>query len=621
MGTQVVAGAQTVAGKQALAAPDTTEQRAKACTGCHGPQGRSRPDGYVPRLAGKPAGYLYAQLVAFREGRRTHATMARLLQHLDDAMLHELAAWFSGLDVAYPPPAGVRPPGDAGKRAAQVVQRGDAAHDVPACTACHGEALTGTAPNVPGLLGLPRDYLVAQLGAWREGARRSREPDCMASIARRLPVTDAALVAQWLAAQPVPIPSAPATTIPASWPLECGVLSPSPRVPGTAAALRAADTDLVQRGAYLARVGNCAGCHTTPGGRPYAGGRGIPTPFGTVFASNITPDVATGIGAWTADDFARALHDGRSRDGRRLAPAFPYTSYTRVSREDSDAIFAYLRSVAPVAQPSRANELRFPFGTQAALAAWQWLFFTPDRGSGPKQAPGSGRSAPAERGEYLVRGLGHCDACHAPRNGWGAPASTLTGGVIPAQGWHAPALHAPAADGETAADLVRLLRTGRNAQGSASGPMAGVVRESTQHWTDADLAAAAAYLATLPPQAPPRMRIAPAPPEVLAWGERIYGDRCADCHGRDGRGEPGAYPPLAGNSTVLAADTRNLVQVLRWGVFGPVTAAVPRPYGMPPQDLDDADTAAVLTYIRQSWGNHAAAVMPVDVLAARESLR
>lgn len=221
----ILAVALAIACTQVAAVPDTMEQRAKACTGCHGAQGKSRPDGYVPRLAGKPAGYLHEQLVAFREGRRTHATMARLLEYLDDAMLRELADWFAGLDVAYAAPASVLPPGDAGRRAAQVVRRGDAQHDVPACTACHGEALTGIAPNVPGLVGLPRDYLVAQLGAWREGARRAREPDCMAVVARRLPVAEAALVAQWLAAQPVPAPSTPSTVIPSTWPLECGVLA------------------------------------------------------------------------------------------------------------------------------------------------------------------------------------------------------------------------------------------------------------------------------------------------------------------------------------------------------------------------------------------------------------
>lgn len=422
-------------------------------------------------------------------------------------------------------------------------------------------------------------------------------------------VTIAAAVAWWsmppAAAQAGAAPSATA-------PVAVGATGAA-AVSAVTSAPTGGDAARIERGAYLARVGNCAGCHTAPGGRPYAGGRGIPTPFGIVFAGNLTPDAAAGIGRWTSDDFWRALHEGRSRDGRRLAPAFPYTSYTRVAREDSDAIFAFLRSVPAVAQKSRPHELRFPFGTQAALAAWQWLFFA------PAPARTAAPASPAERGEYLVRGLGHCDACHAPRNRWGAPAATLTGGPIPAQGWYAPSLHPtpPAAD---PAQLVQLLHTGRNAHGSASGPMAGVVQQSTQYWTDADLAAAAAYLATLAP-APVSGPAPRAPADLMARGERLYVDRCADCHGRDGRGEPGAYPPLAGNPTVLAADARNLVQVLRWGVFGPVTATVPRPFGMPPQDLDDADTAVLLTYVRQSFGNRAGVVAPVDVLSARESAR
>lgn len=628
---RILAGALLVAAcLDAHAVPDTMEQRAKACTGCHGLQGQSRPDGYVPRLAGKPAGYLLVQMQNFRDGHRAHVTMARMLENLDDAMLRELGTYFAAQDVPYPPPASVLPMGDAARRAEALVRNGDARLDVPACSSCHGERLTGIAPYVPGLVGLPRDYLVAQLGAWRQGARRAREPDCMATIARRLGAADVAIVSQWLAAQPVPVPSAPATTAPTRWPLECGALSPVVDAGTTSSAPASADTGVVARGAYLARVGNCAGCHTAPDGKRYAGGRGIRTPFGTVYAGNLTPDDATGLGRWSSDDFWRALHEGRSRDGRRLVPAFPYTSYTRVARADADAIYAYLRSLAPVRQPSRPHELRFSFGTQAALAAWQWLFFEPGRAMSPigpvdadapgvsaSTATGAATAAPtsdasAARGASLVWGLGHCDACHAPRNRWGAPAKTLTGGVIPGQGWYAPSLH-PVARGTSVDEIVTLLRTGRNARGSVTGPMASVVRESTQHWSDADLHDAAAYLASLSPA--PRAAVAPAPvpADVRTRGERLYVERCADCHGRDGRGVPGAYPPLAGNPTVLAPNVDNLVQALRHGVFGPTTAAVPRPYGMPPADLDGAPAAALLSYIRQAWGNAAPEVLPVDV--------
>ncbi len=202
--------------------PDTMAQRALACTGCHGDQGRSRPDGYVPRLAGKPAGYLLAQLQAFRDGRRRNEVMAALLNPLDDGMLTALADHFAGLSIPYPPPAQTMADGPAAQRARRLVEQGDASRRVPACVGCHGRALTGVAPHVPGLLGLPADYLVSQLGAWRTGHRFARQPDCMAEIARRLAEPDVALVARWLASQPVPKVSAPASEPPGDWPLACG---------------------------------------------------------------------------------------------------------------------------------------------------------------------------------------------------------------------------------------------------------------------------------------------------------------------------------------------------------------------------------------------------------------
>ena len=178
---------------------------------------------------------------------------------------------------------------------------------------------------------------------------------------------------------------------------------------------QAASTELVAKGAYLARAGNCAACHTARGGAPYAGGKAIGTPFGSVYASNITPDPATGIGRWTADDFWNALHEGRARNGRYLVPAFPYSEYTHVTRDDSDAIYAYLQSLAPVQQANRAHELRFPYTSQTALAVWRTLYFRP----AAWQAQ-SGASAEWNCGAYLVQGLGYCAACHAPCNALGA---------------------------------------------------------------------------------------------------------------------------------------------------------------------------------------------------------
>ena len=216
----------TAATALAAAAPpkieDSMAQRLLACTGCHGKQGRATSDGYIPRLAGKPAGYLLNQLHHFRDGRRQLRLMTGLLDPLDDAYLAEIAAHFAALDIAYPPPQAAGADRASLARGEQLALRGDAARRVPACSACHGAALTGTQPAVPGLLGLPRDYLNAQLGAWRGGNRRAHAPDCMASIARRLAPDDVAAVAHWLAAQPVPAGGRPAPHEPAAWPLACG---------------------------------------------------------------------------------------------------------------------------------------------------------------------------------------------------------------------------------------------------------------------------------------------------------------------------------------------------------------------------------------------------------------
>lgn len=210
----------------ARSVPDTMAQRALACTGCHGDQGRSRPDGYVPRIAGKPAGYLFAQLQSFRDGRRSQSTMSAMLQPLDDRMLAALADHFAGLKVPYPPPKDAASSGAGAARARQLLTVGDPQRRLPACVACHGTALTGVAPHVPGLLGLPADYLIAQLGAWRTGYRHARDPDCMAEVARTLPMEDIASVARWLAAQPVPADASPAARPPGEWPMDCGGTRP-----------------------------------------------------------------------------------------------------------------------------------------------------------------------------------------------------------------------------------------------------------------------------------------------------------------------------------------------------------------------------------------------------------
>ncbi|HEY2256238.1 MAG TPA: cytochrome c [Variovorax sp.] len=399
-------------------------------------------------------------------------------------------------------------------------------------------------------------------------------------------------------------------------------------LPKTAQAFTATAAQ-VERGRYLALVGNCAGCHTARGGAAYAGGVGIETPFGTVFTSNLTPDPDAGIGDWSAAHFWRAMHNGRSKDGRLLYPAFPYTSFTRVTREDSDAIYAYLRTVPPAPVPNLPHRLRFPYDTQWALAAWRALFFTPG-----SMAPVAARSAEWNRGAYLVDGLGHCIACHGTRNSLGATEDRLglAGGLIPIENWYAPSLNSPHEAGVAnwaTEDVVALLKSGRSPRGSVMGPMADVVFQSTQHMDDDDLRAMAVYLKALPEVAPPaapallQVGSGGAPerrdPRIMERGEKVFDQRCAYCHGDRGQGAVGAYPPLAGNRAVLMGSTANLIQIVRHGGFLPSTAGNPRPYGMPPFGpvLDDDDIAAVLSFVRGSWGNDARPVTQRDMMLAR----
>lgn len=380
----------------------------------------------------------------------------------------------------------------------------------------------------------------------------------------------------------------------------------------------------LQRGAYLVRLGDCAACHTRAGGQPFAGGRMIPTPFGGIHAPNITPDEKTGIGAWSAADFRAAMHQGVAKDGRLLYPAFPFTSYTQISDADVDAMYAWLRTRAPVRQPNTPSTLHFPWNLRKLLLAWRALYFTAGR-----YQDDPAKSTEWNRGAYLVRGLGHCAECHAPRNVLGAIKvdPQLAGALIPKQNWYAPDLGTQAGGGLhgwNRRDIVDLLTTGRSAHGSAFGPMGEVVQQSLQYLLPADANAMATYLLDQPGEAdavaqkrkPTRM---PRQDAVLAAGQQIYLDHCAACHGRQGRGVAHVYPALAGNSSLLADNPVNAIRAVLLGGFGTTTKAYPRPYSMPPfmQTLDDPQVAAVVTWLRQSWGNHASAVTPRAVRKLR----
>lgn len=374
--------------------------------------------------------------------------------------------------------------------------------------------------------------------------------------------------------------------------------------------------ETVQRGAYLARIGNCALCHTAPGGASYAGGKGIPTPFGTVYTSNLTPHPETGLGRWSPEDFWQAMHQGRSRDGHLLYPAFPYTSFTQLAREDSDALLAFLQTLPAADRPNQAHALRWPYSSQWALAVWRAVNFAP--ATPQEKAP-----PPTDavlRGAYLVNGLGHCNECHGARNVWGAPDlnKTLSGATLPQSLWYAPSLRA-ANEGSVASwtleDTVALLTTGANRHATTSGPMAEVVHHSTQYLQTPDAQAMAHYLAQLAPNAQASAATISPTPATQALGARLYEAHCAQCHGKQGEGRAGAYPALAGNRAVQMTPSHNLVLTVLQGGYGPSTAGRPQPHGMPPfvLTLSDAELASVLSYIRNAWGNQAPALSEFDI--------
>jgi len=376
------------------------------------------------------------------------------------------------------------------------------------------------------------------------------------------------------------------------------------------------DPALIARGEYLATAGDCRVCHTASGGQPYAGGRSVVTPFGDIPSPNITPDNATGIGQWRFEDFWRALHSGISQDDKLLYPAFPYTAFTKVSANDALAIFAYLRSLPPVNQPSGRPNLRFPYSVRDVLIGWRLLYFREGQ-----YAADPNQSAQWNRGAYLVQGLGHCNECHDARNSLGAVSGQppLSGGEMPAQNWYAPDLSPQqngGLQGWSRTDIVDLLKTGQSRHGAAFGPMAEIITESTQHLTDEDLQAIAVFLQSLPARA-----VAAAPDEafhdkaLLDQGEKIYAQQCASCHRQDGSGVAGIYPPLDRNASVTEPVGVNATRVVLLGGFSPGTAANPRPYSMPPfaQQLSDTEVSAVVSYIRQAWSNHAPVVQERDV--------
>jgi mono/diheme cytochrome c family protein len=380
-----------------------------------------------------------------------------------------------------------------------------------------------------------------------------------------------------------------------------------------ASAARAQQTQ-VQRGEYLARAGDCVSCHTATGGAPYAGGLRLDTPFGYMLAPNITPDPATGIGRWSADDFYRALHQGVNKHGQDMYPTMPYDFYTKATREDINAIFAYMRTVKPVRNTVDINHLQFPFDQRWSMAAWRELYFT----EGTYKVNPT-RTTAWNRGAYLVEGLGHCSDCHSPRNLLGGieKSKDFTGAAI--DGWFALDLTSDIATGLgawTVDDIATYLKTGAY-QGKTTtlGPMAEVVQNSMSHLTDADLQAIAEYLKSLPPESTlltGRRKVDP----TRAQGAVLYMDHCGGCHQASGRGIPGVFPPLAGNGVVIAPDPANILKV----VVGGIRARDGR-IAMPSfaSQLTDEQVAAIANYARTSWGNTATPVASPAMVAKLRS--
>jgi mono/diheme cytochrome c family protein len=373
----------------------------------------------------------------------------------------------------------------------------------------------------------------------------------------------------------------------------------------------------IARGKTLANAADCAGCHTADPAKPFAGGKRIDTPFGGIYSPNLTPDRETGLGAWSDDDFYRALHEGIARDGSRYYPAFPYPNFTKMTRDDVLAIRAYLATLTPVHNTRPPPQLRWPLNYRVVMRGWNLLFFRPGTFQPNPQA-----SEASNRGAYLVEGPAHCGSCHTPKNIFGADKGGESYGGGRVQGWFAPRLDSAARSGLkswSVDDIVEYLQSGRNGRSHADGLMAEVVVNSTSHMSDDDARAIATYLKDLPAGAAEPAVNPPAQADMAA-GAAVYAHACIACHEADGSGAPRIYPPLPGNASVQSADPLSTLRIIIDGAQTVTTPRAPNTGSMPAYGgkLSDQEIADVATYIRDSWGNAAPAVTPAQVAKARQ---
>ena len=361
------------------------------------------------------------------------------------------------------------------------------------------------------------------------------------------------------------------------------------------------DPSLVQKGAYLARAGDCEACHSTPGGQPYAGGAAIHSPYGPLYPPNITPDKTNGIGEWSDDAFYRAMHDGVDRHGRYLYPAFPYQWFTKVSRDDVLAIRAFLNTVQPSSAQSKNTRLAFPFDIRAGLKPWNALYFHPG-----EFKPDPSKPEVWNRGAYLVEGLGHCGDCHTPKGVAMQPDTTkrFAGGDV--DDWYAPNITSDAEHGIggwSEDDLVQYLKTGvASSRRVAVGPMSQVIHDSLAHLNDSDLRAIAVFLKSVPPIAEPASPRPSGEAGRRPAGEVAYVTWCASCHQLDGKGQPGRIPSLAGNDLVLAKGPEDVIRVILGGELATGSYASMPAVGAA---MTDQEVADVTDYVRNAWSNAA----------------
>jgi mono/diheme cytochrome c family protein len=390
---------------------------------------------------------------------------------------------------------------------------------------------------------------------------------------------------------------------------------------------------LIKQGEYLSRAGDCVACHTAKDGKPFAGGLPMETPIGLIYSTNITPD-KSGIGAYSFDDFDKAVRHGIAKNGDTLYPAMPYPSYARVTETDMQALYAYfMKGVKPVAQENKAVDIPWPLSMRWPLAMWRWTFapavadFTPVTGQDPV----------VSRGAYLVEGLGHCGACHTPRaltmqeKALGAgDSSAFLSGSAPLEGWIAKNLRGDHKDGLGSwneEQLVQFLKTGRSDRSAVFGGMSDVIVHSMQYMSEADLTAIARYLKSLPAvdATDTPHQYDPAVADAL-WngddskrGAAVYIDNCAACHRTDGHGYTRVFPALAGNPVLLSEDPTSLIHIVLKGGTLPATHTAPSTFTMPAfyWRLSDQEVADVVNFIRTSWGNKGGDVKATDVKGLR----